>query len=84
MREASHDTTTEESPRVAVTLRGADGTSAGVTASLANDGRESPMLLVAITVKEYEVPFVRPVTTHEFGSPAPAVHVALLPLVVTV
>jgi hypothetical protein len=48
-------------PAVAVPIVGAPGTPAGVTALLALELLLSPTLLVAITVKVYEVPFVKPV-----------------------
>jgi hypothetical protein len=49
-------------PRTAVTLVGAFGTVAGVTALLVADAVLVPKLLLAVTVKVYTVPFVRPVT----------------------
>src|SRR4051812_11109660 len=51
-------------PRTALTSVGAPGRLAGVTASLAADSGESPLALVAWTVNVYEMPLVRPVTTH--------------------
>jgi hypothetical protein len=41
----------------------------GVTAEDAEDAALLPMLLVAITVKVYGVPFVRPVTAHVVVAP---------------
>jgi len=52
-------------PAVAETLVGAPGTADGTTAE---DGAEAalvPFAFVAVTVKVYEVPFVRPITVHE-------------------
>jgi hypothetical protein len=49
-------------PGTAVTLVGAPGTVAGVTALEASDAEELPTAFVAITVKVYAVPFVKPVT----------------------
>ena len=48
-------------PAVALTLVGASGTVAGVTELLVPDGVLVPTELVAVTVKVYVVPFVRPV-----------------------
>jgi len=47
---------------VAVTAIGAPGTVLGVVAALASDSGEVPIALVAVTVKVYAVPLVRPVT----------------------
>ena len=52
-------------PRKPVTLFGAVGTPAGVTAREDADAVEFPTAFVATTRKVYEVPFVRPVTMHE-------------------
>ena len=49
-------------PAVAVTAVGAPGTVNGVTAALADDAREEPAALVAVTVNVYAVPLIRPVT----------------------
>ena len=46
----------------AVTFKGAPGTVEGITASDGEDGEPVPAALVAVTVKEYEVPLVSPVT----------------------
>ena len=48
-------------PRTAVTLVGAPGVVAGVTALLADEAEPVPTAFVAVTVKVYVVPFVRPV-----------------------
>ena len=44
---------------------GAVGTPAGVTALEAPDAVEVPAALVAVTVKVYDVPLVRPLTVHD-------------------
>jgi hypothetical protein len=49
-------------PRVAVPMVGAPGVVAGVTLLDAADGAPAPTALVAVTVKVYAVPFVRPLT----------------------
>jgi hypothetical protein len=49
-------------PRTAVTPVGAPGIVAGITALEADDAEELPAAFVAITVKVYAVPFVKPVT----------------------
>jgi hypothetical protein len=49
-------------PAVAVTLVGAPGGAAGVTLVDGSDVGPGPLALVAITVKVYDVPLVRPVT----------------------
>ncbi len=48
-------------PAVAVPIVGAPGTVAGVTELLALEAELVPIALVAVTVKVYAVPFVRPV-----------------------
>jgi hypothetical protein len=54
---------------VAVTLVGAFGTVAGVTALLVADAELVPILLLAVTVNVYGVPLVSPVTV--IGEPPP-------------
>jgi hypothetical protein len=49
---------------VAVGADGVDGGPAGVTALDGDDARLVPTTLVAVTVKVYEVPLVRPVTVQ--------------------
>ena len=49
-------------PAVADTARGALGTVAGVTRLDEADGKLLPIALVAVTVKVYAVPLVKPVT----------------------
>ena len=50
------------SPAVAMTLVGAPGTVAGVTAADGADAGPVPTTLAAVTVKVYAVPLVSPVT----------------------
>ena len=61
-------------PPVAVPMVGAPGTVTGVTAFEAADAAPVPAELVAVTVKVYDVPFVRPVTVIGLALP-----VAVLP-----
>ena len=70
---AVQDTVASPSPATAVTLVGAPGTVAGVTELLAEDAALVPALLVAVTVKVYAVPFVRPVTSHVRVEPSAVV-----------
>jgi len=49
----------------AATPVGEPGTVAGVTELLAVDAALVPALFVAVTVKVYDVPFVKPVTTQD-------------------
>ena len=51
-------------PGTAVTLVGASAGPAGITVVVGADANEVPMLLVAFTVKVYEAPFTKPVTTQ--------------------
>jgi len=63
---AVHDTSTEESNApVATTAIGASGTVDGTTAADTVEAEPVPDTFVAVTVNEYEVPLVRPVTVHE-------------------
>ena len=80
---AVHETTTRMSPGVADTVAiiklvtnsvGAPGTRAGVTEFDASEDRLVPLEFVAVTVKVYAVPLVRPVTVSEV-----AVVVAVIP-----
>ena len=66
----------------ALSVCGTVGTVAGIAGALVPAG-EAPRLLVAITLKVYAVPFVRPVTTHEVAG-AVAVQVAPPGVAVTV
>ena len=47
---------------MAPTPVGAPGRAAGVTAAVAADGVPVPIALVAVTLKRYAVPLVRPAT----------------------
>ena len=62
---AVHDTEDVVSPAVAATPVGAPGVVYGVTADDADDAGPVPTLLVAVTVKVYDVPLVSPVTVHD-------------------
>ena len=61
---------------VAVPIVGAPGTSAGVTELEALDKSEVPAELVAVALKKYVVPFVKPVMMQ-----APAAPVIVQPIV---
>ena len=61
---------------VAVPIVGAPGTSAGVTELEALDKSEVPAELVAVALKKYVVPFVKPVMMQ-----APAAPVIVQPVV---
>ena len=54
---------------VAVPIVGAPGGSAGVTVLDAADAKLVPIAFVAVTVKLYAVPLVRPVTVSEVARP---------------
>ena len=69
-----HETTARTSCGVADTPLGAPGTRAGVTGFDASEDRLVPLEFVAVTVKVYAVPLVRPVTVSEV-----AVVVAVIP-----
>jgi len=60
-------------PGVAVPMVGATGTVAGVTAFDAAEAALVPTELVAVTLKVYEVPFVRPDTTIGLEVPVPVI-----------
>jgi len=49
----------------AITFVGAPGAVAGVAAADAIDADEVPEMFVAVTLNVYEVPLVRPATTHD-------------------
>ena len=49
---------------IAVVPVGAPGTFAGVTTFDASEVAEAPPALEAVTLKEYGVPVVRPITVH--------------------
>jgi hypothetical protein len=61
---AVHDTDTEPLPAVPDTPVGAPGGPVGVTAVDGADGTPVPLVLVAVTVKVYAVPLVRPLTVQ--------------------
>jgi hypothetical protein len=63
-------------PGVAVPMRGAPGTVAGVTLFDAADAGPVPRALVAVTLNVYAVPFVRPITAIEVQG---AAHVPVMP-----
>jgi len=52
-------------PPVATTSDGTPGTVDGTAAAEESELEPVPDTLVAVTVNEYEVPFVRPITVHE-------------------
>jgi hypothetical protein len=54
---------------VAVPIVGAPGTVAGVTEVDALDKPDVPAVFVAVVLKKYVSPFVKPVTTHEPDAP---------------
>jgi hypothetical protein len=66
---AGKATDTEVSPNVPTGAAGVSGRPAGVTAAEAGDASDEPELFVAVTVKVYAVPFVRPVTVVEVPKP---------------
>jgi hypothetical protein len=63
-------------PGVATGEVGAPGTVAGVTAEDAAEADPVPALLVAVTVKVYAVPLVRPLTMQFVVAPSGVVQVA--------
>ena len=65
---ADHDTTASPLPAMAVTVRGAPGTEAGVTADGSLAG-PAPLRLVAVTVIMYAVPLVNPGNVAEVFDP---------------
>ena len=76
-------TVADFTPAVAVTDVGAPGTVAGVTALDAADAGLVPRAFVAVTVKVYAVPFVKPVTVTEVVGGLPVTVVAVLAVVPT-
>jgi hypothetical protein len=64
-------TVTISSPGMPDTEVGAPGTVRGVTAEEAEEAEPVPTALVAVTVKVYDVPLVRPVTTIGEAEPVP-------------
>jgi hypothetical protein len=67
---AVHETLACDVPPVAVTLVGAPGTVAGVTALDGADAGPAPAAFAATTVNVYVVPLVSPVTVAEVTDPA--------------
>ena len=63
------ETEIDVSPREAMTEPGAPGRPAGVTAALGVDASDGPPTPVAVTVKVYETPFVRPTTVADVAVP---------------
>jgi hypothetical protein len=51
-------------PGVTETWYGANGLPAGTNAEVTAEAKEIPRLVVAITLKTYETPLVRPVISH--------------------
>jgi hypothetical protein len=78
-----HSTTACVLPAVPITDVGAPGVVRGVIVEDALDAEPAPAALVAVTVKVYAEPFVRPVTVHWSG-PLDQVHDRFSGLVVTV
>ena len=64
---------------VAVPIVGAPGTVAGVTALDALEALDVPAVFVAVVLKKYAVPFVKPVTTHEPDAPVTVQPVVYVP-----
>jgi hypothetical protein len=62
---AVQETTAEALPAAATTPGGASGTVLGVTAALADDPKEVPAALAAVTVNVYAVPLANPATVAE-------------------
>ena len=63
--DASQEMVADALPSTPVTEVGAEGAAAGVTGVEGLDAEEVPATFVAVTVKAYAVPFVRPVTAQE-------------------
>jgi hypothetical protein len=75
---AVHDTVAKPLPAVAVAPAGAAGAVAGVTDEDGSEGELLPLVLAAMTVKVYGVPFVSPFTVQVVAGGVPvAVHPAL-------
>ena len=64
---------------VAVPIVGAPGTVAGVTEADALDKPDVPAEFVAVVLKKYVVPFVKPVTVHEPEAPVTVQPVEYVP-----
>ena len=68
-------TTADAAPATAPAPEGADGTVFGVTEDDGEEGADAPAPFVAVAVKVYAVPFVKPLTTHDVAGDV-TVHVA--------
>jgi len=75
---AENETVTCESPGATDGCAGAAGTVLGITTADAGDAGPAPFAFVAVTVHEYDLPFVNAVTT--IGEPAPEADPAMPPL----
>ena len=62
---AVHETEIFPVPATTKTLVGASGAFAGVIELEGSEGDESPLVLLALTVKVYAVPFDKPEILHE-------------------
>ena len=62
---ALHETTTEAFAALAPTLVGLEGTWVSVSALVFDDDGELPILFVAMTLKTYGVPILRPLMVHD-------------------
>jgi len=62
---ALHVTTTEAFAALAPTLVGLEGTWVSVSALVFDDDGELPILFVAMTLKTYGVPMLRPLMVHD-------------------
>ena len=65
---------------VAVPIVGAPGTVTGVTEVDAVDKLDVPAEFVAVVLKKYGVPFVKPVTAHEPDAPVTVQPVVYVPV----
>ena len=77
-------TTAPASQGTPVTPVGLPGRPAGTTALDGSDARPVPTPLVAVTVKVYDWPLVRPLTVQEVVVPSGVVHVLAPGVLVTV
>ena len=62
---ADHDTVALPLPATALGPTGGPGRDDGVIGDVALEAMESPLAFVAITLKVYDTPLVKPVTVHE-------------------
>ena len=78
---AVHATVTDVAlATVAVPIVGASGTVTGVTEVDAVDKLDVPAVFVAVVLKKYGVPFVKPVTAHEPDAPVTVQPVVYVPV----